>query len=424
MSLESIIFHIDVNSAFLSWEAAYQVNELGASLDIRDIPSIIGGSQENRHGIVLAKSSPAKKYHIQTGEPVASARKKCPGLTIVPPNYPLYVDSSRRFIEYLKKFTPDVEPYSIDEVFCDFTGMAKLYGSPIAFAHQLKDLIKKDLGFTVNIGVSHNRLLAKMASDFEKPDKVHTLFPEEIPLKMWPLDIRDLFFVGHASEKKLRTLGIHTIGELAHADKTFLTYHLKKHGELIWDYANGIDHGQISKETPVANKGYGNSTTISFDVTDPQTAKMVLLSLCETVGTRLRNDRAFISVVSISITDHDFHHGSHQRQLLSPTNVTSKIYEIACELFDEYWDHTPIRQLGVQTSRATNVPAIQINLFDTDKYDKLAKLDQAIDTIRTKYGEDSVKRARFLEHEQPHMAGGLHKSKRTGITKGVTPDSY
>jgi len=412
MANSPIIFHIDVNSAFLSWEASYRMQVLGEEVDIRTIPAVIGGSEAERHGIVLAKSTPAKRYGIQTGEPLAHARRKCPNLVIVPPSYSVYVEASGRFVEYLKQYTPDVESYSIDEVFCDFTGTEHLYGPPEIWARKLADGIREELGFTVNIGISTNRLLAKMASDFEKPDKVHTLFPEEIPVKMWPLDIRDLFFVGKASEQRLRTLGIHTIGDLAHADRELVVYHLKKHGETLWDFAHGIDHGSITKDTAPANKGYGNSVTLSQDVTDPDAARTILLSLCETVGARIRADHAYVSVVGVTITDCDFHHTSHQRALSSGTDVTYRIYETACALFDELWQGAPIRLLGVFTSRATEEQSFQYDLFDSDKYERLAKLDKAIDAIRGKYGEDSVQRARFVKAGTSHMSGGIGKAKR------------
>ena len=413
METRPIVFHIDVNSAFLSWEARYRLDVLGEELDIRTIPAVIGGSEADRHGIVLAKSIPAKRFDIQTGEPLALARKKCPFLTIVPPTYSVYVESSKRFVEFLKQYTPDVEPYSIDEVFCDFTGTEHLYGPPAVFARKLADLIREELGFTVNIGISSNRLLAKMASDFEKPDKVHTLFPEEIPSKMWPLDIRDLFFVGKASEQKLRTLGIHTIGDLARADRSFIQHHLKKHGETIWDFSHGIDNGSITREEAPQNKGYGNSITLSQDVTDPDAARTILLSLCETVGSRIRADHSYVSVVGVQITDCDFNHTSHQKALLSATDVTYQIYETACELFDELWKGAPIRLLGVFTSKATEDQSFQYNLFEADKYERLARLDKAIDCIRGKFGEDSVQRACFIKNNQSHMSGGINKAKRT-----------
>ena len=418
MEKHPIIFHIDVNSAFLSWEARYRIQVLGEETDIRTIPAVIGGSEADRHGIVLAKSTPAKRYGIQTGEPLAHARRKCPNLAIVPPTYSVYVESSRRFVAFLKQYTPDVESYSIDEVFCDFTGTEHLYGPPVQWARELADKIREELGFTVNIGISSNRLLAKMASDFEKPDKVHTLFPEEVPAKMWPLDIRELFFVGKASEQKLHTLGIHTIGDLARTDKDFIRHHLKKHGETLWDFAHGIDHGEITKDTEPQNRSYGNSVTLSTDVTDPDVARTILLSLCETVGARVRADDAHVSVVTVSITDHNFHHTSYQKVLPSSTNVTYRIYETACELFDELWNGTPIRLLGVSTSRATEEQTFQYSLFETDKYDRLAKLDKAIDSIRGKFGEDSVQRACFLKNKQSHMSGGINKAKRNQKTEG------
>lgn len=412
-----IIFHIDVNSAFLSWEACYRVNMLGESLDLRDIPSAVGGDQEKRHGIILAKSAPAKKYNIKTGEPLVSALIKCPNLVIVPPNYDLYVNSSKAFINILKEFSPVVEQYSIDEAYCDMTGTEKLYGSPIAAANLLKDRIYEELGFTVNVGCSTNKLLAKMAGDFKKPNMVHSLFPEEIPEKMWPLDVSELFFVGRATEKKLRSLGIHTIGELARTDVNILRQHLKKQGELIHNYANGIAISSL-QETAPPNKGYGNSITIPIDVSTAESAKMVLLSLCETVATRLRADDMKASCISVSITDCDFSYASHQCNILTATNITNEIYVTACRLFDELWDkNTPIRQLGVHTSKLSSDDYRQYNMFDMYRYDKLEKLDSAIDKIRERFGEDSVKRACFLDGDTNHMTGGIDRAKRTGITK-------
>ncbi len=412
MEKHPIIFHIDVNSAFLSWEAVYRMQVLGDEVDIRTIPAVIGGSEADRHGIVLAKSTPAKRYKIQTGEPLAHARRKCPNLRIISPTYSVYVENSRRFVNFLKQYTPDVESYSIDEVFCDFTGTEHLYGPPAVWARHLADMIREELGFTVNIGISSNHLLAKMASDFEKPDKVHTLFPEEIPSKMWPLDIRELFFVGKSAEQRLRTLGIHTIGDLARTDRDFLVHHMKKHGETLWDFAHGIDNGSITKEKEPQSKGYGNSVTLSYDVTDPETAHTILLSLCETVGARIRADKAYVSVIGVSITDCDFRHSSHQTALLSGTNITYQIYETACQLFDELWNGSPIRLLGVFTSKAAEEQTLQYSLFETDKYDRLARLDKAIDSIRGKFGEDSVQRACFVKSKQSHMSGGINKAKR------------
>ena len=398
-TIEPLIFHIDVNSAFLSWEAFYRINELGESVDLRNIPSAIGGDKEKRHGIILAKSTSAKKYGIQTGEPIVNALKKCPDLTIVPPNYPIYIKCSNSFIELLKVYAPVVEQYSIDEAFLDMTGTGKLYKDPIAFAHKLKDEIKTSLGFTVNIGISRNKLLAKMASDFEKPDKVHTLFPDEIENKLWPLPVKDLFFVGPATATKLEGLGIHTIGDLANTDPSLIKSHFKKHGELIWNYANGIDTGDI-KKGHAANKGYSHDITLPYDVTDTAIAKNFLLSICETLGARIRSDKAYISVISVSIVDSDFNQTSKQISLPSSTDVTEKIYQNACSLFDTAWNKAPIRLLSVHTSKATSTSYEQINMFDTEKYEKFSKLNQAIDSIRNKYGDHSIQRACFIKKDK------------------------
>ncbi len=415
---EPIFYHIDVNSAFLAFEAVYQKEVLGNDLDIRTIPSVIGGNEKSRHGIVLAKSIPSKKYNIQTGESLMEARKKCPNLAVFPPNYEMYVECSRKFIEVLRKYSPHVEQYSIDEAFCDFTGTERLYGSPVVFANELKDIIYNELGFTVNIGISNNKLLAKMASDFKKPNLVHTLFPNEIKDKMWPLPVEDLFYVGHASKRKLHNLGIQTIGDLAKTDPKILESVLKSHGRVICNYANGNDLNIEITHTSI-NKGYGNSLTIHHDVTNSEEAKLILLSLCETVGARIRADKAYISVVSLSIVDYNFYHESHQMTLPSSTDITEKIYEAACLLFDQLWSHIPIRQLGVHTSKATSSSMGQYSLFDKYDITKLSKLNSAIYNIRLRFGEDSIMRACFLNSNHSHMTGGIDKSKRTGITKAV-----
>lgn len=413
---EPVIYHIDVNSAYLSWEASERLLNDPGALDLRTIPAVIGGNEEQRHGIVLAKSPSARKYGIKTGEPLVQARRKCPGLKVYPPNYELYVRRSGEFLELLRRYAPDVEAYSIDEAFCDMTGTQSLYGDPVTFAGRLKDMIQKELHFTVNIGVSENRLLAKMASDFEKPDRVHTLFPSEIKEKLWPLPVEKLFFVGGSTAKKLHSLGLHTIGALACSDRGMIVAALKSHGDTIWNYANGMETAELTHTAP-ANKGYGNSLTIRFDVTDRDTAKRVLLSLCETVGARLRAAGAYISVVQVQIVDSEFRHSSRQATLPSSTDVTEKIYECACRLFDTAWDRSPIRQLGVYTSKATEESYEQYSLFDQDKYDKLSKLNHAVDRIRHKYGEDAVKRACFVEHKEPrreigHMTGGMDRARR------------
>jgi len=412
--LERIIFHVDVNSAFLSWEAAYRLHHLGASVDLRQIPSAVAGDAESRHGIILAKSHPAKKYGVCTGETIGQARVKCPQLYMVPPNYSLYQRCSRAFQEILKEYTPDVEPYSIDECYMDMTETLHLFGKPLETADEIRGRIERELGFTVNIGVASNKLLAKMASEFRKPNYTHSLFPWEIQEKMWPLPISQLFFVGRAARRKLEMLGISTIGELAAADPAFLKPILHKHGEQIWNFANGRDSTEVRAEAPV-NKGFGNSTTVAFDVKDRGTARKVLLALAETVGSRLRSHKVKAEVIAVGIKSYDFHYSSHQMVMPNPTNITWELYQYACQLFDQLWDKkTPLRHLGIHTQRIRDgAEPRQMNLFDNGNYEKLEKLDKTIDVIRRKYGIDAVKRAVFLEGAIDHLSGGISREKRT-----------
>ena len=410
---QKIIFHIDVNSAFLSWEAVFRLKHKMEDVDLRTIPSAVGGSKEKRHGIILAKSEPAKRFGVKTAETLSDATRKCPNLVIVPPRFDLYEKSSAAFMSILREYTPHVEQYSIDEAFMDMTDSVYLFGSPIVVANLIKDRIYTELGFTVNVGVSSNKLLAKMASDFKKPNLVHTLFPEEIETKMWPLPVEDLFFVGRATKKKLNTLGLFTIGDLANADLSIIKSHLGKHGELIHNYANGIDVGNVITHAP-ANKGYGNSTTIDHDVTDPGEAKQILLSLCETVCSRLRADSVLICVACVSIKNCYLTSGSHQKTLMSPTNVVSELHRHICQLFDEYWDGTPIRQLGVHTSKITTNENQQLNLFDMDLFIRQGNLEKTVDQIRNKFGNDSIVRATFLNNDTHHMSGGIKRENKKG----------
>ncbi len=396
--MDRVIFHIDVNNAFLSWEAVHRLEQGIAGPDLRTIACAVGGDATKRHGVILAKSMEAKKYKVQTGEPITDALKKCPNLMIIPPTHDIYPKYSKAFIEILNQYSDKVEQVSIDEAFMDMTGMEKLFGRPQEVALRIKDEIYDNLGFTVNVGISSCKILAKMASDFEKPNKIHTLFLHEIATKMWPLPVGDLFSVGKASAAKLNSLGIMTIGDLATADPILLKNHLKKHGESIWRFANGTDDSPV-EPVPAENKGYGNSTTLPADVTESKEAKKILLSLAEKIGRRLREDDARIEVISVGIRFYDLSNVSHQTVLDSPTNITAEIHTAACRLFDEMWDGTPIRLLGIQTGRVTRGESNrQMSLFDRTDYEKLEKLDRAIDSIRQKFGNDAVCRAAFMEN--------------------------
>jgi len=292
------ILHIDVNSAYLSWEAVIRLQH-GENQDLRDIPSVVGGDPATRHGIVLAKSLPAKKFNIKTGESLFAARFKCPGLVIVPPRYHLYLECSSAMVDILKEYSPAIQIYSIDECFLDITNSLPNLKNPMDTAQIIRNRIHKELGFTVNIGISSNKLLAKMASDFKKPNMIHTLYPEEIPSKMWPLPVDDLFLVGRAMSPKLKAKGLFTIGDIAKTNPSLLENWFKSYGRLIWRYANGIEDSAVGGNG-VPMKGLGNSTTTAFDVEDAGTAQMFLLSLVETVSMRLRDAGRSAQVVTVS----------------------------------------------------------------------------------------------------------------------------
>jgi len=397
--MQQIIFHIDVNSAFLSWTAIEQLKQ-GAEVDLRTIPSIIGGNQESRHGVVLAKSVPAKRFGIVTGEPVVNALRKCPDLVLASPNHKMYQKYSKRLMAFLMNYTPDIEQVSIDECYMDFTGIAHRYTSPVEAAFEIKDAVYKEFGFTVNIGISTNHLLAKMASDFEKPNKVHTLFPEEVPVKMWPLPVSDLYMAGRSSVEVLQKLEIRTIGELAKADPDLLELHLKSHGRTLWEFANGNAGSKVIRER-VESKGIGNSTTLPQDATTEEEAKKVLLWLAETVGGRVRKEGVKAKMISVEIKYSTFRSVSHQRQLNRATNTDKVIYETACELFHELWNGEPIRLLGIRTSKLVDkAEPEQMSIFDLQeamqkeepKNEKQEKLNKALDKIRKKYGDGAIVR--------------------------------
>ena len=309
-------------------------------------------------------------------------------------------------VEILRDYSPSVQRFSVDECFLDFSGMELLSDDPLKTAHEIKDRIKNELGFTVNIGISTNKLLAKMAGDLKKPDMVHTIFPEEVPAKMWPLPIEELFMVGRATSKKLRSRNIKTIGELANYDLKIIKSFLKSHGVLVWNYANGIDYSPVRPGGTIEVKGMGNSTTIPFDVEDRTNAHLVLLSLVESVSARLRQANVLSRLVSISFRTNEFYGCSHQRKLYSATDCTDQIWEIACELFDELWNGQPLRHMGLRVSELCQNDFFQTSLFGKN-YDKRRKVDCAVDAIRAKFGASAIFRSAFLHSGLHSITGGV-----------------
>lgn len=398
--MERLIFHVDVNSAFLSWEAARRVR--AGEPDLRLIPSCIGGDPNTRRGIVLAKSIPAKKFGVTTGEPVSLALRKCPGLVVAPPDFQLYSSRSKAFKDICRSYTSLIEEFSIDECFLDFSGTSHLYPDPVALAMEIKDKIRDELGFTVNVGVGRNKLCAKMASDFEKPDKVHTLFPEEIQEKMWPLPVGDLLFVGKNTAAKLNSARIMTIGDLAKTDESFLkTLIGEKTARQAHAYANGIDDSPV-QNVPFENKGYSNSVTTEDDITTDESARMILLSLCDSVTEHMRRDGKRAAGVSVTIRYLDFKNRSHQMKLPSATDSATAVYEAAKKLLSELWkDHRPLRLMSVALTGVSKDPAAeQLSLFDEPEKqisrEKQERLDKAVSAIRSKFGFDAIQRGTLV----------------------------
>lgn len=406
--MSKIIFHVDVNSAYLSWEAVYRLQH-GDTLDLRTIPSAVGGDPIKRHGIILAKSHAAKPYKIQTGESLMAAYQKCPHLVVVPPRYDLYLRSSNAMTELLSEYVAQIQRYSIDECFMDFTDSKKLFGDPVEVAHVIRERIKKELGFTVSIGISSNKLLAKIGSDLKKPDAVTTLFPEEMPSKMWPLPVEELFSVGRATAPKLRFLGIETIGDLARYDPETLKDTLKSYGTLIWNYANGRESSQVKKNNRLIIKSIGNSSTIPFDIDNREEAYLMLLSLSEMVGVRLRESGYLARLVAVTFKNSDFVSKGHQRKFQMATDHTMEIYHYAKVLFDELWDGTDIRHLGVRVSELCEKDYLQLHIFDAYAIQKNKRLDHAIDALRSRFSPQVISRGCFINSGIKPLTGGVNE---------------
>lgn len=394
----NIIFHIDVNNAFLSWSATLLL-EQGKKYDIRNSYAVIGGDEESRHGIVLAKSMPAKKMGVKTGESLFEARKKCPALRTYPPNYQWYQKKSHSLFELLNQYSPDIEVASIDECYLDYGKVKNIYGDEIKFAYKLKNEIKEKLGFTVNIGIGNNKLCAKMASDFSKPDKVHTLYLSEVEEKMWPLPVGDLFGIGKKSREKLIALNIYTIGDLAKSDPNFLSRYFKNQAVRMIENANGIDYSTVKVERE-ERKGISNSTTLSKDLVSVKEIEMILHAISENVGISLRKQKKYASVIAVQLKDKYFKNYTHQRKLKNPTNLTNEIYKVSCELLKEMWDHKPVRLVGIRLDQLTEVSNHQVSLFENiETREKDNNLETVVDEIKEKFGIEAIKKASLIDNK-------------------------
>lgn len=397
--MERQILHVDVNNAFLSWLAVYKL-ENGEKVDIREQVAVIGGDETKRSGIVLAKSPKAKQFGIVTGETLYSARQKCRNLQVYQGNFKIYREYSNKLYNLLLQYTDKIERFSIDECFLDMTNYL-MNDTLLNKAKEINKRVKSELGFTVNVGVANNKLLAKMASDFTKPDRVHTLFKEEIPTKMWNLPISELFMLGKKTVPKLYNMKIRTIGDLANADRNILIKKFGKHGKLMWEYANGIDSSEVQyiQEKP---KSIGNSITLPMDITDVEKLEEVLLALTEQVTYRLRKQELLANSVSVQLRTKNFEDFSHQAKLDNSTSSTKEILKKAKQLLNEMIKKEMfIRLIGVRVDNLVSKDEMQISLFgNTEEVKKQEKLDNIIDLINEKYGYNSITRAGKLSNNE------------------------
>ena len=394
--MKRIIMHIDVNNAFLSWTAVLYLKQ-GNKVDIRKTYAVIGGDEKARHGIVLAKSMPAKKRGVVTAETLYSAKKKCPNLKVYPPNYNFYKKMSDSMLSLIRNYSPDIEQMSIDECFLDYTPVKHLYGDEVEFAYRLKKEIYDTLGFTVNVGIGNNKLCAKMASDFSKPYKVHTLFEEEVEKKMWPLQVDELFGIGKKTAIKLHNLNINTIYDLAHTDREFLYKYFKNQAQDMIDSANGRGSDIVVSEESIP-KGIGNETTLNRNISSREELYPYLLALSENVAIRLRKQNKYASVIVVTLKDKFFKRMSHQKKLVNATNLTEEIYKTACDILDEMNTTDGIRLVGVRLDKLSDTSSHQVSLFEDLKVrEDNNELEKTVDELKEKYGFKIIKKASLID---------------------------
>lgn len=387
---ERIIFHIDVNNAFLSWTAVALLKK-GYKIDIRTIPSIIAGDEQKRQGIVLAKSPIAKKYGIKTAETIYQAKKKCPNIQIFSPNFKIYYEQSKNLFNYLKQYSPLIEQFSIDECFLDMTGTNYLYKDYLKLADKIRTEIYNLFGFTVNIGIGNNKLCAKMASDFEKPNKVHTLYKNEIEQKLWPLDVEDLFMCGKKSKIILNNLNIYTIKDLAYFDSKNLEKYFKNQAKYLKEAAWGIDYSKVETTKTSKNQSISISETLPFDMLDKEKIKEVLFRQIQEITRELRQKKLFARTIAIIYKNKNFVSYTAQTKLNNPSDNTSEIFKVLIKLFEKSFKNEPIRLIGIRLTDLQKTKEKQISIFDTNLEEKEnSKIEKTMDKINNKFGKSLV----------------------------------
>ena len=421
--MERVILHSDMNNCYASIELLYRP-------ELRGKPVAVGGDPEARHGIVLAKDQIAKKAGVKTGMALWQARQVCPDIVFVPPRMDLYLKFSRLAHEIYGEYTDKQEAFGIDESWLDVTESCSIKGDGMTVANQISSRIKKELGITVSIGVSWNKIFAKLGSDYKKPDAITEISRENYKEIVWPLKAEELLYVGRATKRKLNQYGIRTIGELATADRKFLHRTLGKMGVVLSVFANGDDQTPVSYEDEHAPiKSIGNSTTTPRDLENETDVSIIVYLLAESVSARLRENHFVGDVIEISVRDNELHSFTRQRKVSMPTNITSEIGSYAMQIFKENYNwNKPIRSIGVRVADLmTDTVPVQLDLFNNqERRDRQHKMDLAVDEIRRRFGYYSIQRGMMYQDRRlssvnakddntVHPHGYMERGNRTGV---------
>lgn len=394
--MERVILHSDLNNFYASVECLYNPS-------LRGKPVAVAGNPEARHGIVLAKNYAAKACGVTTGNPLWMAKQKCPDIVFVPPHYDLYMKYSKIAREIYSEYTNQVESYGLDECWLDVTGSTHLFGDGKVIADKLRERIKMELGVTASVGVSYNKIFAKLGSDMNKPDTTTVITSDRFREVVWPLPVNDLLYVGRATHNKLRRYGITTIGELAQASQDFLRHLLGKNGEMLWLFANGLDTSPVSNiGAKSLIKSIGNSTTAPRDLVTDEDIRITLRVLCESVSSRMREYGFVCSTVQIGVRDNELHSYERQGKLSYPNRTAKALFEKAFALYKQ--NHTsgkPVRSLSVRACQLSLIENEQLSLLpDISAIQKQETIESAIDNIRSRFGHFSVQRGILLTDRQ------------------------
>lgn len=392
--MENGILHVDMNNFYASVECLF-------APEYRDVPMAVAGDEKSRHGIILAKNMLAKEKGVKTAEPIWQARKKCPGLQILPPHHERYAEYSRLAKEIYGRYTDRVESFSLDECWLDVYGSEKLFGDGEQIANRIRNQVKEELGLTVSIGVSYNKVFAKLGSDYKKPDAVTVFGKEEMKSIIWQMPCEALLFVGPQTSRTLQKFGLHTIGDIARMAPTAMQQMLGRVGDTLWKYANGLDDSPV---TPIGGeaevKTIGNSTTLPRDITTESEIRCVLLDLAETVAARLRKHGVKAGEVQITVRSANFEEYQRQRRLSPPVCDSQSLYRAALELYHAENKRWAIRLLGIRAGHLVDAGEAQLSLFaQQDGTERREKLESTVDALRSRFGRDSVGRAMGMDRK-------------------------